>query len=109
MAQFSTEKNRLLGNNNALYEVVMIAGQSGPSVFIPKGNLNASTDAFGRLRVSEPHTVFDNSFRYPGGENRWTNKTTGTTTIVLVQVGSILIYLSHKSFGLILSGWAQDR
>ncbi len=81
MAQFSTEKNRLLGNNNALYEVVMIAGQSGPSVFIPKGNLNASTDAFGRLRVSEPHTVFDNSFRYPGGENRWTNKTTGTTTI----------------------------
>ena len=81
MAQFSTEKNRLLGNNNALYEVVMIAGQSGPSVFVPKGNLNASTDAFGRLRVSEPHTVFDSSFRYPNSEGRWVNKTTGTASI----------------------------
>ena len=81
MAQFSTEKNRLLGNNNALYEVVMIAGQSGPSVFIPKGNLNASTDAFGRLRVSEPHTVFDSSFRYPNSEGRWVNKTSGTASI----------------------------
>ncbi len=51
MAQFSTEKNRLLGNNNALYEVVMIAGQSGPSVFIPKGNLNASTDGLALSRL----------------------------------------------------------
>jgi hypothetical protein len=81
MAQFSTEKNRLLGNNDKLYEVVMIAGQSGPSVFVPKGNLNASTDAFGRLRISEPHTLFDNSFRYPGAELRWNNKRTGTTTV----------------------------
>ncbi len=81
MAQFSTEKNRLLGNNNALYEVVMIAGQSGPSVFVPKGNLNASTDAFGRLRVSEPHTVFDSSFRYPKSEGRWVNKITGTGSV----------------------------
>lgn len=81
MAQFSTEKNRLLGNNNALYEVVMIAGQSGPSVFVPKGNLNASTDAFGRLRISEPYTVFDSSFRYPNSEGRWVNKTTGTASV----------------------------
>lgn len=81
MAQFSTEKNKLLGNNDKLYEVVMIAGQSGPSVFVPKGNLNASTDAFGRLRISEPHTLFDNSFRYPGAETRWNNKRTGTTTV----------------------------
>lgn len=81
MAQFSTEKNRLLGNNNALYEVVMIAGQSGPSVFVPKGNLNASTDAFGRLRMSEPYTIFDSSFRYPNSEGRWVNKTTGTAAV----------------------------
>lgn len=81
MAQFSTKKNRPLNNNTTLYEVVMIAGQSGPSVYIPRGNLNASTDAFGRLRVSEPHTIFDNSFRYPGAETRWNNKRTGTTTV----------------------------
>lgn len=80
MAQFSTEKNRLLGNNNALYEVVMIAGQSGPSVFVPKGNLNASADAFGRLRVASPYTVFDNSFRYADNLKKWTQKIIGGGT-----------------------------
>lgn len=59
MAIFSTTRNSLLTNNNDQYEVVMIGGQSGPSVYVPKGNLNASTDAFGRLRVSEPFTLFD--------------------------------------------------
>ena len=59
MAQFSTKRNNLLNNNDTLYEVVMIAGQSGPSVFVPEGNLNGSTDAFGRLRQSTPFTLFD--------------------------------------------------
>ena len=81
MAQFSTSRNALLGNNNSLYEVVMMAGNAGPSVYVPAGNLNASTDAFGRLRVSQPFTLFDNSFRYAGAELRWNNKRTGTTTV----------------------------
>lgn len=81
MAQFSTEKNALLSNNNTLYEVVMVGGQSGPSIYVPSGNLNASTDAFGRMRMSQPHTIFDNSFRYPGAELRWNSKRTGTTTV----------------------------
>ena len=59
MAQFSTKRNNLLNNNDTLYEVVMIAGQSGPSVYVPEGNLNGSTDAFGRLRQSTPYTLFD--------------------------------------------------
>ena len=61
MAQFSTLKNKLLNNNNTIYEVVMLAGQAGPSIYVPAGNLNASTDAFGRLRVAEPYTLFDSS------------------------------------------------
>lgn len=59
MVQFSTSRNKKLDNNNDIYEVVMIAGQSGPSVYVPQGNLNGSTDAFGRLRISTPYTMFD--------------------------------------------------
>ena len=36
----------------------------------------ASTDAFGRLRVSEPFTLFDSSFRY--GDNQLWNQATAT-------------------------------
>jgi hypothetical protein len=59
----------------------MTGGFSGPSVFVPKGNLNASADAFGRLRVSSPYTLFDNSFRYGDTERKWNTKVRGTTTV----------------------------
>lgn len=80
MAQFSTLRNKLLKNNNDTYEVVMVSGQAGPSIYVPKGNLNASTDAFGRLRISSPYTLFDNSFRYGEDPDSWDRKETGTTT-----------------------------
>lgn len=59
MAQFSTRRNNYLVQNDEIFEVVMIAGQSGPSVYVDLGNLNTSADAFGRLRVSSPYTLFD--------------------------------------------------
>jgi hypothetical protein len=80
MAQFSTEKNALLNNNDTLYEVVMVGGQSGPSIYVPSGNLNTSSDAFGRMRVATPHTVFDSSFRYADNLRKWTQKIAGTGT-----------------------------
>ena len=81
MAQFSTKRNALLNNGQDIYEVVMISGQSGPSVYVPAGNLNASSDAFGRLRVSHPHTLFDNSFRYDPAPQKWREKYSGTGSI----------------------------
>ena len=59
----------------------MVAGQTGPSIYNVAGNLNASSDAFGRLRVSNPHTLFDNSFRYGDSERRWNTRTLGTASI----------------------------
>lgn len=53
MAQFSTDTNALLKNNNTLYEVVMVAGQSGPSIYVPSGNLNTSSDAIASLTWQE--------------------------------------------------------
>ena len=79
MAQFSTDKNALLKNNDTLYEVVMVAGQSGPSIYVPSGNLNTSADAFGRMRVATPHTLFDSSFRFADNIKKWAQKKTGTS------------------------------
>jgi len=59
MVQFSTQRNLYLNNNDEIYEVVMVAGQAGPSAYVPAGNLNTATDAFGRLRISSPYTLFD--------------------------------------------------
>ena len=78
MVQYSINRNKFNDNNNDMYEVVMVAGQSGPSIYVPLGNLNASSDAFGRMRVSEPHTVFDSSFRYADNLRKWTQKIAGT-------------------------------
>lgn len=81
MAQFSTSRNSLLNNNNDIYEVVMVSGQAGPSIYVPAGNLNSSADAFGRQRVSEPFTLFDNSFRYGDTVEKWNSKITGASTV----------------------------
>lgn len=61
MAQFSTIRNSLLPWNDDLYEVVMVSGQAGPSIYVDAGNLNTSSDAFGRQRVSEPQTLFEST------------------------------------------------
>ena len=82
MAQFSTLRNKLLINNNDTYEVVMTSGHAGPSIYVSKGNLNSSVDAFGRLRVAEPHTLFDSSFRFADNTKKWTQKLSGTATSV---------------------------
>ena len=81
MVQFHTRRNAFLNNNDEIYEVVMIAGQSGPSVYVPRGNLNTATDAFGRLRVGSPPTLFDNSFRYNDNTEKWNQKITGTGNV----------------------------
>src|SRR6056300_1722750 len=80
MAQFSTDRNALLNNNKDVYEVFMVGGQAGPSVYVPAGNLNAASDAFGRLRASSPHTLFDSSFRYADSERRWNTAVSGSAT-----------------------------
>jgi len=53
MAQFTTRRNKYLDNNDEIFEVTMAS--PGPSVFVPKGNLNTGSDAFGRQRISQPY------------------------------------------------------
>lgn len=88
MAQFSTKRNKLLNNNDDTYEVVMTS--AGPNVYVSAGNLDAGTDAFGRMRVSNPHTLFDSSMRYTDSERRWNTKTSGTASTVHDDAAGLL-------------------
>ena len=44
------------------------------------GNISGSSDAFGRLRVSEPFTLFDSSLRYLDNGDKWDTATSGSGT-----------------------------
>lgn len=78
MVQYSTDKNAYLNNNDTIYEVMLTGG--GVSGYFPKGNLNASADAFGKMRISEPYTIFDSSFRYGDNDRKWNTKLLGSAT-----------------------------
>jgi hypothetical protein len=100
MVQYSLSRNskNRPQKNDDIFEVNMIANKNGDVVttsnrfpvdavlggaasYSTVGNLSAQQDAFGRLRISHPHTIFDSSFRYPGSNNKWNSKRTGTTTV----------------------------
>ena len=49
---------------NAVGEPVLRVSGSGTSAYESSGNISGSTDAFGRLRISQPLTLFDSSHRY---------------------------------------------
>lgn len=67
MAQFRTDINELDEKISTRYEVVMIADSYGN---VSQGTGGSAVDAFGRLRISNPHTLFDSSHRY-GDNGRW--------------------------------------
>lgn len=67
-----------------------VVNAQGHPVEIKAGN--AAADAFGRLRVSEPFTLFESSFRY-GDNGKWSTLVSGSGTTTfneyqgLVQLG----------------------
>jgi len=81
MTQFSKQTNEFLNTNKTIYEVVMLADKYGN---IAGGTGGTSVDAFGRLRVSEPMTLFDSSHRYRDNE-LWSTSNTSNTTIVFSE------------------------
>jgi len=61
-----------------LWEDFTNNGQSLPTVNL--GTNNGAGDAFGRLRVTEPTTLFDSQFQYDTQPLLWDTKTTGTAS-----------------------------
>lgn len=82
MAQFRTDQNKLdFVNNKTRYEVFMMSDRLSPS-----GTL---TDAFGRLRVSNPLTLFDSTHRFSDNGLWATSNTAGGTYSFVTNQGHI--------------------
>ena len=76
------------GHDRNVFEVPMIANKNGEVVTtenpfpvtitqaIGHSNRSTSNDAFGRLRVSNPHTLFDSSLRYGDNIEKWSESET---------------------------------
>jgi len=77
MAQFNTKRNAYVPNNDTIHEHSMVS--PGPNVYIQSGNLNTGTDAFGRMRVALPTTLFDSSHRFAKND-LWAETTSGTAS-----------------------------
>lgn len=69
MAQFRIDQNKFLADSKTIYEVSMFGDRLSPS--------GTMTDAFGRLRISEPTTLFDSFHRYREN-NKFETSTSGT-------------------------------
>ena len=78
---------------NSQLNPIFVKGASDTTFFDP-----SQLDAFGRLRVSNPHTLFESSFRYTDSLYRWNQKTVGTgsstidinASVINLSVGSIV-------------------
>ena len=82
MAQFRTDQNKLdFSNNKTRYEVFMLSDRLTPS--------GTTTDAFGRLRISQPFTLFDSSHRY-NDNNLWAASNTAGGTYAFAANQSLI-------------------
>lgn len=119
MAQYSVSRDGHHHNSNIdLHEVIMVADQWGniinefgtSSSAQAAGNFNAKLDAFGRMRISQPLTIFDSTHRFADND-LWASKltTNGTTTFqaneglvdcdVTDENGSEVIRETYRVFG----------
>lgn len=69
MAQFRTDTSKFLPDGKTIFEVGMLSNRLTAS--------GTSTDAFGRLRVSNPLTLFDSFHRYQDN-GKYVTSTSGT-------------------------------
>lgn len=76
MATFNSANSTLQSGNKTLFEVSMLADQYG---HVGAGGSLSSTvfDAFGRMRVSNPFTMFDSNHRYKDN-GLWATSNTST-------------------------------
>jgi len=72
MAQYRTDKSKFLPDGKTIFEVNMLSSR-----FTATGT---ATDAFGRLRVSNPLTLFDSFHRYQDNDKFATSNTATANT-----------------------------
>jgi len=65
---------------SAAGEPLLRVNNVGGVTYNDAGNISASIDAFGRMRVSNPYTLFDGGLRYRDDPFKWDQQDTGTAT-----------------------------
>lgn len=70
---------------SAAGEPVLRVNNVGGVTYNEAGNISASQDAFGRMRISPPFTLFDGSLRYFDNEFKWNQKDIGAGTSTFVS------------------------
>lgn len=74
---------------------ILRVNNTGSVTYNDAGNISASIDAFGRMRVSNPYTLFDGSLRYHDDPMRWSQALTGNaTSSFLTNESSVLMSVS---------------
>lgn len=77
---------------DAAGQPVLRVNNVGGIAYNEAGNISGSLDAFGRLRVSEPYTLFDSGLRYGDNSAKWDQQDTGSATSThLANESSILM------------------
>lgn len=96
MAQFNKNEQDFLNQERTLFEVNMIANKNGNVVTVdnpfPVRLPATQIDAFNRIRVSNPLTIFDSSHRYRDN-NLWTNLVVGAGSTVGFVTTQGLVHL----------------
>jgi hypothetical protein len=72
-------------------EPLLRVNNVGGVTYNDAGNISASIDAFGRLRVSNPFTLFDGTQRYRDDEFKWDQVDTGEATSVFLPNESTML------------------
>lgn len=76
-------------------EPVLRVNNVGGVTYNIAGNISGSSDAFGRLRVSQPFTLFDSAMRYDDDPFKWDQQDTGSATSThLPNESSVLMSVS---------------
>ena len=96
MAQFRKDTHQYLPDSKSIFEVVMHADEYGNLVG-PSNPTGMATDAFGRLRVSQPLTLFDSSHRYKDNGLWSTSNSAGTTYAFNANAGLMELNLPTTS------------
>ena len=92
----------VIENDNCRYEVVKVLNPDNQLLNVSissaqPGKSTAATDAFGRLRISEPFTLFDSSHRYSDNGLWETSTASGGTTTFNANAGLVDLAVTTTS------------
>lgn len=76
---------------SAAGEPLIRVNNIGGVTYNESGNISASIDAFGRMRVSTPFTLFDGSLRYRDDEFKWNQSDSGNATSTFLPNESTIL------------------